>query len=235
MRDAAASGIPSALADLGALVRIPSIAFPGFDPREVAAQRRGGGRTRARHRPLRDRRHPPRGDPRHRRGRAARRPRHPRRAQRPADDPALRAPRRAAGRRRGALGVAAVRADAARRAHLRPRRRRRQGRRHGAHRRAPRADRSRRTRLRPRRRAVLRGRGGGRLALLRAVPLRQRRRPARRRDRRRGLRQLGCEDPRAHGVAARQHALHAARPHARPRLALRHVRRSGARRDDGDA
>ena len=35
MRDAAASGIPSALADLGALVRIPSIAFPGFEPREV--------------------------------------------------------------------------------------------------------------------------------------------------------------------------------------------------------
>ncbi len=35
MRDAAASGIPAALADLGALVRIPSIAFPGFDGAEV--------------------------------------------------------------------------------------------------------------------------------------------------------------------------------------------------------
>lgn len=35
VRDAAAAGIPSALADLGALVRIPSIAFPGFDPAEV--------------------------------------------------------------------------------------------------------------------------------------------------------------------------------------------------------
>ena len=35
MRDAAASGIPSALADLGALVRIPSVAFPGFDPANV--------------------------------------------------------------------------------------------------------------------------------------------------------------------------------------------------------
>ena len=35
MRDAAASGIPAALADLGALVRIPSIAFPGFDASEV--------------------------------------------------------------------------------------------------------------------------------------------------------------------------------------------------------
>jgi acetylornithine deacetylase/succinyl-diaminopimelate desuccinylase-like protein len=35
VRDAAASGIPSALADLGALVRVPSIAFPGFDPAEV--------------------------------------------------------------------------------------------------------------------------------------------------------------------------------------------------------
>jgi acetylornithine deacetylase/succinyl-diaminopimelate desuccinylase-like protein len=35
VREAAASGIPSALADLGALVRIPSIAFPGFDGAEV--------------------------------------------------------------------------------------------------------------------------------------------------------------------------------------------------------
>ncbi len=35
VREAAASGIPSALADLGALVRIPSIAFPGFDASEV--------------------------------------------------------------------------------------------------------------------------------------------------------------------------------------------------------
>lgn len=35
MRDAAASGIPAALADLGALVRIPSIAFPGFDAAHV--------------------------------------------------------------------------------------------------------------------------------------------------------------------------------------------------------
>lgn len=35
MRDAAASGIPTALADLGTLVRIPSVAFPGFDGGEV--------------------------------------------------------------------------------------------------------------------------------------------------------------------------------------------------------
>ncbi|GAB2838747.1 dipeptidase [Microbacterium insulae] len=35
VREAAASGIPSALADLGALVRIPSIAFPGFDGEPV--------------------------------------------------------------------------------------------------------------------------------------------------------------------------------------------------------
>lgn len=35
IRDAAASGIPAALADLGALVRIPSIAFPGFDASQL--------------------------------------------------------------------------------------------------------------------------------------------------------------------------------------------------------
>lgn len=35
MREAAASAVPAALADLGALVRIPSIAFPGFDAGEV--------------------------------------------------------------------------------------------------------------------------------------------------------------------------------------------------------
>jgi acetylornithine deacetylase/succinyl-diaminopimelate desuccinylase-like protein len=35
VRDAAASGIPTALADLGALVRIPSVAFPGFDEEPV--------------------------------------------------------------------------------------------------------------------------------------------------------------------------------------------------------
>ncbi len=35
VRAAAETGIPSALADLGALVRIPSIAFPGFDRAEV--------------------------------------------------------------------------------------------------------------------------------------------------------------------------------------------------------
>ncbi|GAB3604388.1 M20/M25/M40 family metallo-hydrolase [Microbacterium aureliae] len=36
VREAAAGGIPTALADLGSLVRIPSIAFPGFDPAAVA-------------------------------------------------------------------------------------------------------------------------------------------------------------------------------------------------------
>ncbi|MCR2816970.1 dipeptidase [Microbacterium jiangjiandongii] len=35
VRAAAAAAVPAALADLGALVRIPSIAFPGFDPAEV--------------------------------------------------------------------------------------------------------------------------------------------------------------------------------------------------------
>lgn len=35
MREAAASGTPSALADLGTLVRIPSVAFPGFDASHV--------------------------------------------------------------------------------------------------------------------------------------------------------------------------------------------------------
>ncbi|WP_404432529.1 dipeptidase [Microbacterium lacus] len=35
VREAATNGIPAALADLGSLVRIPSVAFPGFDPAEV--------------------------------------------------------------------------------------------------------------------------------------------------------------------------------------------------------
>ncbi|WP_169582701.1 MULTISPECIES: dipeptidase [Microbacterium] len=35
VRDAAASGIPAAIADLGTLVRIPSVAFPGFDEAPV--------------------------------------------------------------------------------------------------------------------------------------------------------------------------------------------------------
>lgn len=36
VRDAALAAVPAALADLGTLVRIPSIAFPGFDRAEVA-------------------------------------------------------------------------------------------------------------------------------------------------------------------------------------------------------
>jgi acetylornithine deacetylase/succinyl-diaminopimelate desuccinylase-like protein len=35
VRDAATGGVPAALADLGSLVRIPSVAFPGFDRAEV--------------------------------------------------------------------------------------------------------------------------------------------------------------------------------------------------------
>jgi acetylornithine deacetylase/succinyl-diaminopimelate desuccinylase-like protein len=35
VKDAATAAVPAALADLGALVRIPSIAFPGFDPADV--------------------------------------------------------------------------------------------------------------------------------------------------------------------------------------------------------
>ena len=36
VRNAAEAAVPAALADLGRLVRIPSIAFPGFDRAEVA-------------------------------------------------------------------------------------------------------------------------------------------------------------------------------------------------------
>ncbi|MET0296907.1 MAG: dipeptidase [Microbacterium sp.] len=35
VKEAAAAAVPAALADLGGLVRIPSVAFPGFDPAEV--------------------------------------------------------------------------------------------------------------------------------------------------------------------------------------------------------
>lgn len=35
VREAAVAAVPAALADLGALVRIPSVAFPGFDPEAV--------------------------------------------------------------------------------------------------------------------------------------------------------------------------------------------------------
>ena len=35
VRAAAEAGVPAALADLGRLVRIPSVAFPGFDHAEV--------------------------------------------------------------------------------------------------------------------------------------------------------------------------------------------------------
>ena len=99
VRDAAASGIPAALADLGALVRIPSIAFPGFDTSEVqrsaeavAALVEGLGlfdtvEIRRAAIPGIGRDGPAGGA------------RLTRRAQRPADDPALRAPRRAACRR----------------------------------------------------------------------------------------------------------------------------------------
>ena len=56
----------------------------------------------------------------------------------------------------------------------------------------------------------------------------------RRRHRRRRLRQLGHRDPGAHGRPARQRDLQAHGLDARPRLALRHVRGSGARRDARD-
>ena len=83
--------LPGVRADLERLVRIPGIAFDGFDHSHVERVRRGGGRAAARRRPA---------DVADRAGRrAAGGDRPPAGPARRADRAALRAPRRAAGRR----------------------------------------------------------------------------------------------------------------------------------------
>ena len=123
LRDRVAGLMPGLRADLEALTRIPSVSLDAFDQAHVEASAeataallraegldveivREGGRPAVIG---------------HVDGPARVAHRH-----------ALRAPRRAAPRRRDALGQPAVRAHRARRAALRPRRRRRQGRDHGA-------------------------------------------------------------------------------------------------------
>ena len=81
--------------------------------------------------------------------------------------------------------------------------------------------------------ALHRGRGGVRLPLVRELPrTRTATLLARRRDRRRRLGQLGPRDPGAHRRAPRRRRVQPARSRTLDaRLALRHVRGSGARRD----
>ncbi len=125
---------------------------------------------------------------------------------------------------------AAVRADRARRAALRPRRRRRQGR----HRRPPGRDPGARRRPAGRRHGARRGRGGGRLADPRGVPRRAPATARRRRDRDRRLRQLGHRRAGPDHQPARPGRLLRRGAHPRARRALRHVGRRRARRGHHD-
>ena len=154
IRDRVAELMPQVRADLEALVRIPSVSACSFDQSQVARSAEAVAELlRARGSRRRDRR----------RGRPAGRHRPPRRTRGRADGDALRAPRRAAPRRRGRLGQPPFEPDRARRPPLRSRRRRRQGRRHGARRGAPGA----RRQPAGRRHDLRRGRGGVRLAVVR--------------------------------------------------------------------
>ena len=116
-----------------------------------------------------------------------------------ADGAAVCPSRRAARGRSRPVGVAAVRADRARRPSVRPRQRRRQGRHRNASRRVPRA----RWPAAGRCDGVRRGRGGVGFAVAGPAAGRAQGRAGRRRHRHRRLRQLEHRDPRVDGVAAR--------------------------------
>ena len=191
-------------------------AFAGAPP-----LRRGDGGRHARGR-RRERRDP--GD----RGRAPVRLRRLAEEARRPDDPALRAPRRAARRPAREVAVAPLRADRSQWASVRPRYRRRQGRLHDAHRRGRRLP---QVGGRAAGERALRDRGGGGDRLREPRPLPEDLpRPARRRFHRAlGHRELRHRDPGADVPAAR----HLQR---RPRGAVpgaagpqRHVGRAGAR------
>ena len=129
MKDVTRALMPRLRAELEALVRLPSIAFPGFPEEPVMADRRGGRAAPSRRRPAGR-------APAGRAGRAPGGVRAAAGAAGRAHRPAVRALRRAAGGRRVAVDESTLRAHRARRSPVRPRRRRRQERHPRARRRA---------------------------------------------------------------------------------------------------
>ena len=231
--DAVAAGFPAAVGALGRLVRIPSVAFPGFPDEPLRRERGGRRRPAARHRRVRARRGAPRRLPDRggHRDRLARRRRPPPRRARTADRAALRPPRRAARGPRRALGA-----------------RRRSSRRCVGDRLHGRGASDDKAGVVTHVAAItaalaalgddlgvgiaifVEGEEEAGSALLRRLPRRAPRGPRGGRDRRRGLRQREHDRARAHLVAPGQRDGDARDRDARPRQPLRHVRRRRARR-----